>query len=109
MVEVYEGKVPAEDVPDLLAEWGSFIKLAVDVAAHVIAAGGEMHADCELALLDRGSAQEDIWGADWIPAEREVRFESLINIRPAQGNRSTVIRDSALRAAVEQIVRDAFE
>ncbi|MFQ5829424.1 MAG: DUF5674 family protein, partial [Candidatus Methylomirabilia bacterium] len=40
----------------------------------MLAGGGILHADCEAALLEAGCRQEDIWGADWIPDEREVRF-----------------------------------
>lgn len=65
-----------------------------------------MHADCEAALLEAGSRQEDIWGADWIPEEGEVRFEALINIRPLQENRSMEILNHDLRVKVEKIIRD---
>jgi hypothetical protein len=36
------------------------------------------------ALLEDGSQQEEIWGADWYPELKRVGFESLINIRPRQ-------------------------
>jgi len=65
-----------------------------------------MHADCEAVLLDDGSQQEFIWGADWNPATQEVTFESLINIRPRQNNRSLELQDLKLRAQVEQITRN---
>ena len=64
-----------------------------------------MHADCEAALLEHGSVQDDVWGADWIPFDSKVTFESLINIRPNQGNPSLEILDEKLRQRVESIVR----
>ncbi len=64
-----------------------------------------MHADCEAVLLRDGSQQEDVWGADWDPYEQVVSFESLINIRPARGNRSLRIEDPAIRQQVESIVK----
>ena len=81
-------------------------KLAVDVQRRVLAGGGEMHADCEAALLEDGSRQEDVWGADWFPASRQVRCQSLINIRSKQGNRSMEIQDETLRQTIEAIVRE---
>ena len=54
-------------------------------------------------MLDAGSSQKDVWGADWIPVTQEVTCESLINLRPGQGNFSMDIRDKALRAQIEQI------
>jgi len=68
-----------------------------------------MHADCEAALLEDGSRQEDVWGADWNPSAKQVTFESLINIRPRQNNRSLDLLDQALREAVAQIVRRLLE
>lgn len=64
-----------------------------------------MHADCESALLDDGSQQADVWGADWLPASQQVTFESLINIRPKQDNRSLEIQDPAIRRRVAQITQ----
>ncbi|MEM7033264.1 MAG: DUF5674 family protein, partial [Chloroflexota bacterium] len=65
---------------------GVLIKLAVDVNREILAGVGALHADCEQALLDEGSLQENIWGADWYPGLKKVGFESLINIRPRQQN-----------------------
>jgi hypothetical protein len=95
-------------IAEMLETLGSYIKLAVDVEQGWVAGGGELHADCEAALLDAGSRQEDVWGADWDPSG-EVRYESLINIRPRQGNRSLEIQSPELRRKVEKIVRTVFE
>jgi len=83
----------------------SYIKLAVDVERGILAGGGAMHADCESVLLDDGSVQEDVWGADWYPSSQQVAYESLINIRPRQGNRSLEVNDPELRSRIAEIVR----
>lgn len=64
---------------------------------------------CEQVLLDDGSRQENIWGADWLPDEKTVRFEALINIRPRQNNRMMTIQDPNMRMRIEKIVRSIFE
>lgn len=89
----------------MLQAAGTYIKLAVDIQRGVLAGGGVMHADCEAALLEDGSQQEYIWGADWNPDSQEVTFESLINIRPRQNNRSLEIVDPVLRERMAQIVQ----
>jgi hypothetical protein len=86
-----------------------YIKLAVDVELGVLAGGGALHSDCEAVLLDHGCEQVHIWGADWIPHNKSVTFESLINIRPGQGNLSLEIQDPVLRDRVEKVVRDIFD
>ncbi len=109
MIHVLQAPPTPEQLTQMLEVLGDYIKLAVDVARGVVAGGGEMHADCERALLDEGSRQDDVWGADWVPARRLVLFGSLINIRPRQGNRSMEIQDPTLRARVDGVVRLVFE
>lgn len=82
-----------------------YVKLAVDVRREMLAGGGTLPADCEAVLLEDGSRQEDVWGADWFPATQQVSFEALINIRPRQRNHSMMILDSEIRGRVEEIVR----
>jgi hypothetical protein len=89
----------------MLDALGDYVKLAVDVRRKVLAGGGALHADCESALLEDGSQPADIWGADWNPRTQEVTYESLINIRPRQGNRSMEVQDPALRSAMAWIVQ----
>lgn len=91
---------------EMMEALDTYIKLAVDIRRGVLAGGGVMHADCESALLEDGSQQEDVWGADWTPASQQVTFESLINIRPRQGNRSLDIQDPEIRSRVAQITLD---
>ncbi len=93
----------------MLEELEDYVKLAVDIERGVAAGGGALHADCEAVLLADGSEQEDVWGADWIPAVHEVRYESFINIRPRQNNPAMTILDPAIRDRVEAIVRKLFE
>lgn len=93
---------------EMLEAQGSYIKLAVDIARGIAAGGGEYHSDCEEALLEDGSRQEDIWGADWYPETRAVTFGALINIRPRQNNRSMEIQDSGVRMHVERVIRTLF-
>jgi hypothetical protein len=89
----------------MLDELGAYVKLAVDIRRGSLAGGGALHADCEAVLLGDSSLQEDIWGADWIPATQQVRYEALINIRPRQNNLSMTIQDPAIRDRVDQIVK----
>ena len=89
----------------MLQTLGTYIKLAVDIQRGTLAGGGAMHADCESALLDDGSQQENVWGADWNRAAQQVTFESLINIRPRQNNPSMEILDAVIRGRVTEITQ----
>lgn len=112
MTEIIIIRQPAtpEQIAKMSEAFGeSFIKLAVDVEQEILAGGGELHADCEAVLLEAGSQQQYIWGADWYPLDREVGFEALINIRPGQQNFTLELQDPALRAKIETIVRRLLE
>jgi hypothetical protein len=106
MIYILHNKVTAEQLIDMLKEYESMLKIVVDIRRRVLAGGGEMHSDCESALLEDGSEQDDLWGANWYPSEQRIAFESLINIRPRQGNRNILIQSEELRHQVESITRE---
>ncbi len=92
-----------QQISEMLEEYGTLIKVAVDIERGMLAGGGEMHYDCEQLLLENGSRQEDVWGANWYADSQHVRCEALINIRPAQNNPSMMILDAGLRERVTEI------
>jgi len=104
MIHLLRQRATAGQLAEMLETLGVYVKLAVDIEQEIAAGGGALHADCEAVLLEAGSHQVDIWGADWIPSSREVRYEALINIRPSQDNPSMTIQDPVVRARVKQIV-----
>jgi hypothetical protein len=105
MIHIIREKATKQQVKEMMEMLQIYVKLAVDIERGILAGGGAMHADCEAVLLEDGSQQEFIWGADWNPGTQEVTFESLINIRPGQNNRSLELQDPNLRAQVEKITR----
>lgn len=110
MVQIIRDPATLEQINQMAETYfGLRIKLAVDVAREILAGGGELHADCEKVLLEDGSKQENVWGADWYPQTKEIGFESLINIRPRSLNRSMEIQNPALRERIETIVRRLLE
>lgn len=105
MIHLLDKAAAQQQIGEMLEIYATVIKIVVDIRRGLLAGGGEMHADCESVLLDDGSEQDDLWGANWYPAEQRIEFESLINIRPALGNRSIVIQSQDIRRAVEAITR----
>ena len=103
MIHIIREQTTKEQLQEMMEMLETYVKLAVDIELGILAGGGAMHADCEAVLLEDGSQQEFIWGADWNPESQEVTFESLINIRPRQNNRSLELQDPELRKRVEQV------
>jgi hypothetical protein len=85
------------------------IKIVVDIDQEIIAADAEMHADLEELLLESGSKQEFLWGANIYPdkpAEDFIEYTAFINIRPAQDNRSMEIVNEEVRTKINQIINN---
>ena len=85
----------------------SLVKAVVDVKKEIMAVDAELHADEEQLLLKNGSRQTDLWGINIYPDEKDekfIEFDSMINIRPYQSNRTRRIDDPKIREKVIQIV-----
>jgi hypothetical protein len=109
MIHLIRTLATPQQIDDMLESLETYIKLAVDIERGVLAGGGVMHADFEAVLLEAGSSQDAVWGADWNPSARQVTFESLINIRPRQNNPSMDILDPQLREQVARIAHKLLE
>ena len=105
-VVVLEQRIEAAVLRRLVERFEDMVKFVVDVERGVIAIGGEMHSDADEVLLESGSRQADLWGANYYPGrgrESCIEFTSFINIRPSAGNRGMEVQDEALRARVRAI------
>jgi hypothetical protein len=105
-VVVLEQRIEAAVLRRLVERFEDMVKYVVDVERRVIAIGGEMHSDAEQVLLESGSRQAEMWGANYYPGrgrEACIEFTALINIRPGAGNRGMELQDPVLRARVQEI------
>ena len=109
MIHLITEKATKEQMIEMLQSLESYVKLAVDVEYRILAGGGELHADCESVLLENGSSQENVWGADWFPFTQEVTYESLINIRPRQNNFGLEVEDANLREKIKEIAEELLK
>lgn len=88
--------------------FGDMVKAVVDVQKGVMAVGGEMHADEEAYLLEHGSEQADLWGINIYPdapKDEWIEFDSMINIRPRQGNRTRGVGNEEIKQKIAALVR----
>ena len=89
------------------------VKGVVDIARRVLVLDAGLHSDEELFLLEQGSAQNDLWGINLWPesfgTDGFVEFDSMINIRPAQNNRSRGVEDPAVRRLICEIVAEKVD
>src|SRR3989344_8066364 len=82
-----------------------FVKVVADIERKILSAGCELHIDCAEELLVDDSESKNLWGANVSLDEGKIEFVSMINIRPAAGNRDMEIQSPEIRASVEGVLR----
>jgi hypothetical protein len=105
-IQLLDRRIGPSELARLVGLFGDMVKYVVDIERGLIAIGGELHADAEQGLLDTGSRQQDLWGANYYPGRGRdgcIEFTSLINIRPGQGNRSMEVEDPAVRERIRAL------
>ena len=87
--------------------FGDLVKAVVDLEKGMIAIGGELHSDEEGVLIEQGSSQSDLWGINLYPDASQdewIEFDSVINIRPSQNNRSRGVDNPDIRRKIAAVV-----
>jgi hypothetical protein len=87
--------------------FGNMVKAVVDVDRELLAVDGELHSDLEALLIENGSQQRSLWGINLYPGvegDDFIEFDSMINVRPSQGNRSRGVDSADVREAIARVV-----
>jgi hypothetical protein len=106
-IKLITSKIDEDELKKLVDDgFKDMVKYVIDLKQMRIAIGGEIHADGEQLLLESGSEQRDIWGANYYPGKGEsscIEYTSMINIRPSQKNNSMEVMDEDLRKKIREI------
>ena len=93
--------------------FGNLVKVVIDIEKKIMAVDAELHADEEALLIDNGSKQKDLWGINLYPelfgTDDFIEFDSMINIRPSQDNRSRSVDDPSIRERIVKLVNEMVE
>ena len=107
-MKIVKETISREELRRMASEgFGNMVKAAVDLEKGILAVEAELHSDLEALLLDAGSQQKDLWGINLYPdlqGEEFVEFDSMINIRPSQGNHTRGVADPAARKRIAELV-----
>lgn len=107
-VRIIREPVSHEILEELMqSHYRTFVKGVADIERGLIALGGDWHMDGNTALIEDGSEQKNLWGFNIYPEKKgtdAIEYDSLINIRPAQNNRSRAIQDMDVKKKVRAIV-----
>ena len=112
-MKVISDRISLSELKQMADEmFGNLVKAVVDIEQEIIALGGELHSDGESMLLKSGSKQKDLWGINLYPelkGDDFIEFDSMINLRPSQGNCSRAIIDPAVTKKIKAIVNKLIE
>lgn len=88
--------------------FGNLVKAVVDVKKGIMVVDAELHADEEMFLLEQGSKQSDLWGINIYPeligGEDFIEFDSMINLRPSEGNLTRGVENEEIQKKIKNIV-----
>ena len=107
-IQIIKNIISKNDLREIAKhQFGDMVKAVVDIEEGIMAIGGELHADEEATMIKNGSKQQDLWGINLHPdvaGDGWVEFNSMINIRPSQGNRSRGVENPATQEKIREII-----
>lgn len=110
VMRILEHKIQKIDLLDSEVVFdGPMVKAVVDLKRGLVGIDANMHADIEQMLLSDGSNQDDLWGINLYPGddgEDFIEFDSMINIRPRQGNKSRFVEDETIRNEIVALIKE---
>jgi len=106
-MKIIKESLTLDELKQMAAILGNMVKAVVDVDRELIAVDAELHSDLEALLLDSGSKQKSLWGINLYPdlvGDEFIEFDSMINMRPSQGNKSRGVDDKVTTQKIVEIV-----
>lgn len=108
-IKIIKARISRKELSDIASkQFGDLVKAAVDIEKGIMALGGELHMDEEVTLIEQeGSRQEHVWGVNLYPnksGDAFVEFDSMINLKPAVGNRSRSVDNIEIREKIQAVI-----
>lgn len=85
----------------------TLVKAVVDIEKEILVVDADLHADQEAFLIDYGSRQQDLWGINLLvdlSGDDFIQFDSMINLRPNQGNMTRSVEDNTIKQKIRMVV-----
>jgi hypothetical protein len=107
-MKIIERNITLDELGEMSQKmFGNLVKAVVDIEKGIMAVNAELHSDEEALLLENGSKQENLWGIniypDFFGQDDFIEFDSMINLRPSQNNRSRGVDNPDIRKKILEI------
>ena len=110
MKVIHDSDISIDELKQMAEQmFGDMVKAVVDISKKILVVDAELHSDQESYLLANGSRQQDLWGINLYPdneGDDFIEFDSMINLRPSQGNRSRYVEAPETRKIIIEIVNE---
>lgn len=109
-MHVVQGTVSVNELKELAKNmYGNLVKAVVDIEQELMVIDAELHADQEEYLLEQyESQQSNLWGINLHPDKfgtpEFVEFDSMINMRPGEGNPSRSVENPQIQKIIRAVV-----
>ena len=93
--------------------YDNLVKAVVDIEKNLMAVDAGLHSDLEELLIEDSSLPKNLWGINLWPEESEdkfIEFDSMINLKPALGNRTRGVEkeyDAIIHDTLERFTQKA--
>lgn len=107
-MKIIKDKIQIKELKEMADNgFGNFVKAVVDIENEIMAVDAELHSDEEALLLEGGSFQKNLWGINLYPelgGEDFIEFDSMINLRPSQENRTRGVDNPEVREKIKVVI-----
>ena len=112
-IKIIKNPITKMELKQLLIEGFDLVKAVVDIEKEIIAVGGELHMDgLELLMREESSEPKNIWGINlysMIEGDGFIEFDSMVNLKPAFGNRTRGVDNLEIQKKIIGIVSNLIK
>ncbi len=106
MIFIITKKATKEEIKKMSHEYGSYIKVVIDIEKGILVGGSAYHYEEEQELLGYGCQQKNLWGGGIDLETNQIDYNSMINVRPNQDNPSRDILSKEIRQEFDIIIKN---
>ena len=108
-MKIIKEKIDISELNEMTEKmFGSLVKAMVDVDKEIMAVDAPLHSDLmELLMQEESCEPQNLWGINIHPDKSEndfIEFDSMMNLKPALGNKSRGVEDENIRRKITEII-----
>ena len=101
-MQIVKDKIKIAELQEMSKKmFGSFVKAIVDTEQEIMAVDAPMHSDLFELLMEKENSQPiNLWGINFYPEKQGddfIEFDSMMNLKPALGNKTRGVENEATR------------